>query len=215
MPSLSCRVNGQNGVVFFRMDLSWISILSMPPSLLSSCLGASYNILPSPSNLHRWNISTENSWQLYHKQICTSAHILRIGACEIAFHQRRFTFQHGSVLYVLLSTFQSFLSSYTVFQTNFDTSIKFVKAWPKPEHSIKKKVNLLHFASDWILHLTDIDHLDNKLVIPSFITVSQLRPGIVIYSPSKLSSCWNSLVLVSKIWKCGTTKILQSIVLCF
>ena len=28
------------------------------------------------------------------------------------------------------------------------------------------------------------DHLDNKLVIPSFITVSQLRPDIVIYSIS-------------------------------
>ena len=88
---------------------------------------------------------------------------------------------HDSVLHVLLSTFQSFLSSYTVFRTNCDTSIKFVKAGSKPQHSIKTKIGLLHFASDWILQF---DHLDNKLVIPSFITVSQLRPDIAIYSIS-------------------------------
>ena len=56
-----------------------------------------------------------------------------------------------------------------------------MKAGSKPQHSIKIKIGLLHFASDWILQF---DHLDNKLVIPSFITVSQLRPDIVIYSIS-------------------------------
>ena len=56
-----------------------------------------------------------------------------------------------------------------------------MKAGSKPQHYIKKKVHLLHFASCWILQS---DHLDNKLVIPSFIAVSQLRPDIVLYSIS-------------------------------
>ena len=56
---------------FLWMDLSWKSILSMPPSLLSLCLGATYNSLPLPSNLHKLNISTKTSCQLCHKQICT------------------------------------------------------------------------------------------------------------------------------------------------
>ena len=37
---------------FVRMDLSWKSILSMPPYLFSFCHGRSYDTLPSPSNQH-------------------------------------------------------------------------------------------------------------------------------------------------------------------
>ena len=75
-----------------------------------------------------------------------------------------------SVLQGLISVFQSFLSSYTVSNTNCNTSIKFVKAGSKPKNSIKKKVGLLHFAPDWKLQF----NLSNKLVIPLFVTVSQL-----------------------------------------
>ena len=131
------------------------------PFLLSFCLGATFDTLPSPSNLHGWIISAETPGQFCHKQICTTAHIL--GACKVALQQGRFTFQHDSVLNVLLSTVQSFLSSYTVSKTICHTSIKFVKAGSKAQHSIKEKVGLLHFASDWILQF---DYLDNKLVIP-------------------------------------------------
>ena len=56
------------------------SILRMPSSLLSFCLGATYDTLPSPSNLHRWNIITETSSKLCHKQICSTAHVF--GACK-------------------------------------------------------------------------------------------------------------------------------------
>ena len=56
-----------------------------------------------------------------------------------------------------------------------------MKTGSKPQHYIKKIVHLLHCASYWILQS---DHPDNKLVIPSFIAVSQLRPDIVIYSIS-------------------------------
>ena len=154
----------------FRMNLCWTSCFSMPPSLLSFCLRATYNTLPSPSNLHRCNISPEISCQLCHKEICTTAHILR--ACKVALQLGRFTFWHDSVLHVLLSTVQSFLSLYTVSLSCFDTLIK------KPEHSIKKRIGLLHFASGWILQC---DHLHNKLVIPSFIVVNQLRLDIILY----------------------------------
>ena len=34
------------------MDLSWKTLLAMPQQLLTFCLGATYNTLPSPSNLH-------------------------------------------------------------------------------------------------------------------------------------------------------------------
>ena len=107
----------------------------MPPSLSSFCLGGTYDTLPSPSSLHRWNTATDTSCKLCHKQICTTSHIL--GACKAALHQERFAFQHESVVHVLLSTFQSFLSSYTVSKTKCDTSVQFVKAGSKPQYSMK------------------------------------------------------------------------------
>ena len=42
---------------------------------------ATYGTLPSPSNLKRWQITTESSCFLCHKIVCTTAHIL--GACQI------------------------------------------------------------------------------------------------------------------------------------
>ena len=74
---------------FMKNDLSWKTLLDMPSSLLSFCLNATYGTLPSPSNLKRWQITTESSCFLCHKRVCTTAHIL--GACQIALKQQRFT----------------------------------------------------------------------------------------------------------------------------
>ena len=64
---------------YVKNDLSWRSILAMPPNLLHFCLSSTYDVLPSPSNLKRWRICTESSCFLCHKEGCTTAHVL--GAC--------------------------------------------------------------------------------------------------------------------------------------
>ena len=46
---------------FIKNDFSWKSLLKLPSSLLSFCLNATYGTLPSPSNLKRWQITTEAS----------------------------------------------------------------------------------------------------------------------------------------------------------
>ena len=46
---------------FMKNDLSCKTLLGMPSSLLSFCLNATYGTLPSPSNLKRWQITTESS----------------------------------------------------------------------------------------------------------------------------------------------------------
>ena len=38
---------------FVRFDLSWKTLLATPQPLISFCIGATYDTLPSPSNLHR------------------------------------------------------------------------------------------------------------------------------------------------------------------
>ena len=161
---------------FVKQDFSWKNLLGLPHNLLSFCIGATYDTLPSPSKLHRWSISTEKSCFLCKKNICTTAHVL--GACKIALKQGRYTYRHDAVLKILVSELQSFLSSPR------DSSvpsrfIKFVKEGSNPKKTKKKKTGILCEASDWVL-LNDL----GKLVIPSFIAVSSLRPDILIFSPS-------------------------------
>ena len=59
---------------FIKNDFSWKSLLKMPSSLLSFCLNATYGTLPSPSNLKRWQITTEASCFLCKKGVHFSSH---------------------------------------------------------------------------------------------------------------------------------------------
>ena len=67
------------------MDLSWKTLLAMSQQHSPVCLGATYDTLPSPSNLHRWHINLEASCLLCRKQNFTTAHVL--GACIVALQQ--------------------------------------------------------------------------------------------------------------------------------
>ena len=82
----------------------------MPSSLISFCLGATFDTLPSPSNLKCWRLITESSCFLCRKSICTSAHIL--GTSKIVLHQSRFSFRHDKLLCELVRILKNFLSSY-------------------------------------------------------------------------------------------------------
>ena len=115
----------------------------MPSSLLSFCLNATYGTLPSPSNLKRWQITTEASCFLRQKKVCTSAHIL--GACQVAL-QQHFTYRHDSVLMMLVSVLSQFLSSFVPSQDS-STKMIFVKEGQTPKNVKKKpKTGLLHSA---------------------------------------------------------------------
>ena len=161
---------------FVRFDLSWKSLLAMPQPLVSFCIGATYDTLPSPSNLHRWNISTEKSCVLCSKSICTTAHIL--GACKVALIQGRYTFRHDSVLSVIVSAIKNFLSTYTV-SSNRKEKISFVKAGTRITKSMKSPVSgLLHLAPDWVI----LSDLNSSLVVPPFLAITRLRPDILLYS---------------------------------
>ena len=70
---------------YVRFDLSWNTLLALPPPLVSFCINATYDTLPSPSNLHRWSISPEKSCYLCNKSVCTTAIVL--GGCKVALEQ--------------------------------------------------------------------------------------------------------------------------------
>ena len=72
---------------YIQNDLSWNKLSKMPLNLISFCVNATYDTLPSPSNLRRWKISDEAACFLCKKNICTTAHVL--GACKVALKQQR------------------------------------------------------------------------------------------------------------------------------
>ena len=109
--------------------------------------------------------------------ICTSAHIL--GACKVSLAQGRFTYRHDSVLTEIVSSLNTFLDTYEPHPSPVPFKINFVKAGSKPRSSKKLPlVGILHHASDWKL----LSDCNSSLVIPPFITISTLRPDILLYS---------------------------------
>ena len=164
---------------FVKNDLSWKTLLAMPSSLISFCLGATFDTLPSPSNLKHWRLITESSCFLCGKSICTSAHIL--GACKIALYQGRFSFRHDKVLCELVVILKNFLSSYKPSKSSVINFTNFVREGKKPKTAPRKGfLGVLHSASDWNLEFD----LDEMLVVPVFLAVSTLRPDILLFSRS-------------------------------
>ena len=142
--------------------------MALPQCLISFCIGATYDTLPSPSNLARWGKQETKACTLCSKNICTVAHIL--GACPISLKQGRFTYRHDNVLSGLVKDIKSFLTSYTpVLSSKCD--ISFVPEGKSSTTSKKKKphIGLLHSANDWIV-LTD---LESPLVVPTYLAVTQ------------------------------------------
>ena len=70
---------------YIQNNFTWKTILAMLPNLLPLYLGATYNVLSSPSNLKRWHLASESRRLLCHKDVCTIPHIL--GACNISLQQ--------------------------------------------------------------------------------------------------------------------------------
>ena len=116
--AVQLQVQGQwtKRVNYVRNDLSWNSLLRTPINLLSFCISLTYDTLPSPSNLSRWQISSEPSCFLCHKPVCTVAHIF--GACKVSSDQGRYTFRHNSVLTHLQSYIKDFVTQIKIYSSN-------------------------------------------------------------------------------------------------
>ena len=136
----------------------------MPSSLISFCLGATFDTLPSPSNLKRWRLITKSSCFLCGKSICTSTHIL--GACKFVLHQGRFSFRHDKVLRELVVILKNFLSSCKSSKFSDINFINFVREGEKLKTTPRKGfLGILHSAFDWNLKFD----VDGMLLVPVFL----------------------------------------------
>ena len=162
---------------YVKHDLSWKSLLAMPPNLLSFCLNSTYDVLPSPSNLKRWRISSEACCNLCGKKICTTAHVL--SACKTALTQGRYTFRHDSVLRELLAAIKKF-SNEIASPPQAVHKIKFVKAGMPTSSQKSKPTGLLHHTRDWLF----MSDLDSGFIFPGHIAITSLRPDLIVFSNS-------------------------------
>ena len=161
---------------FVKIDLSWKSLLALPSPLLSFCIQATYETLPSSSNLHRWKLIEEPKCVLCSNPTSTVSHVL--SACKIALNQGRYTYRHDSILSVLVCCINEFLSAYQPKLSSKPNHIQFVRAGEK----CRKKngfEGILHSADDWSLIS---DSSDKKLVVPPYLAITTLRPDILLIS---------------------------------
>ena len=81
---MSAQGQWTNWSNYVLMDLSWKVIWALPPNLLQFIVNATYNTLPTPSNLKRWRIEDSNACPLclkvekenFLEQVGTTSHIL-------------------------------------------------------------------------------------------------------------------------------------------
>ena len=133
---------------FVKNELSWKSLLAMPSSLISFCLGATFDTLLSPSNLKSWRLITESSCFLCGKSICTSEHIL--AACKIALHQGRFSFRHDKVLRELVVTLK------ILFHHISSNTENFISSYKPNKSSDVNFINFVREGKNLKLHLVKI-----------------------------------------------------------
>ena len=154
--------------------LSWGKIWQMEARELSFKLKSVYDVLPSPSNLCLWGLKEDPNCKLCGKP-ANLEHVL--SSCRTALTEGRYTWRHNMVLKEVAAGLEEARKNKKKKQLTF---IKFVPAGSTESRSDRGCQGILATASDWIL----MADLQTQLVFPAEITVTRLRPDIVMWSRS-------------------------------
>ena len=155
--------------------LSWSDIWSYQPLRLAFLLKSVYDVLPSPTNLHRWGLHDDPSCKLCNKA-GSLEHIL--SSCATCLSQGRYRWRHDTVLRSLADSLEKERVRKRPKQTG--NSINFVREGQTPHRNAPDIKSILSLASDWKMSAD----LDKKLIFPSIVQTT-LRPDIVIWSESQ------------------------------
>ena len=158
-------------------SLSWADIWKYPQFQLQFLLRAVYDVLPTPANLHRWNLTEAPNCSLCGKR-GTLDHIL--SSCQVALSQGRYTWRHNQVLHELADVIERERKSSDKPIKKKQGYIKFVKEGETaPKRQARTGKGLLDQARDWRLAVD----LGQRLTFPE-IMPTNLRPDMVLWSPS-------------------------------
>ena len=169
-----------NWVDYIKNDLRWKDILGMPPNLLSFCLNATYNTLPSPANLKRMKIQTEANCFLCGHTPCTVGHIL--SGCKAALNQRRYDVRHDLVLTDIATVVRNFANDMQEQRPIDQAGIMFIPEGRAVKSFAKRKRGLLRLAQDWEV-IADVGDQKNY-VFPNYLAQTARRPDILLISQS-------------------------------
>ena len=151
--------------------ITWADMWRIPQARLSFLIRATYDTLPSPWNLHVWygTSSAIPRTQAYTTSCLAVMWLL----------QGRYGWRHDRVLRKLAEILEerrteaNGSSPGTALQ-----SIKFVKQGGKPQNSSNNPQSLLSAGAQWNMR----SDLDCQLKFPQEITITSLRPDIVLWS---------------------------------
>ena len=156
--------------------VTWSDLKHMEPKKLSFLIKAVYNILPTPVNLHAWELTTSD-WCWACGETASLKHILT--GCEYAL--RSYTWRHNEVLeiFAVASKICCETANKALNIIN-NTAIQFVKEGNISKLACKnmRKPPLLKGCMDW--HVAT--NLKHNFIFPTEIALMTKRPDIVIWS---------------------------------
>ncbi|KAL3983720.1 WAS protein family, member 3 [Sarotherodon galilaeus] len=168
-----------------KRKLSWSEIWGMESARLSFIIRVTYDVLPSPINLQLW-------LGLYTAcPLCTVTATLKhiLVGCRTSLTQGRYTWRHNQVLRCLAEKVECKRKSINAQpftnQEERQFSSAFVREGDKPKTSPSTPdLGPLKVARDWQMQVD----LDQRLIFPSEIITTTLRPDLVLwYNSPKLA----------------------------
>ena len=138
-------------------------------------LRSTYDLLPSPTNLHLWG-KEENPFCKLCGKPANLEHIL--SSCQRALTEGRYRWRHDRVLRVMAREMEKEVKKSRPGQKKV-VFIPFVRSGEAAKQKAER-AGLLHSSPQWKM---EVD-LDKRLVFPMQIVTTRLRPDIIIWSES-------------------------------
>ncbi|XP_067296477.1 uncharacterized protein [Pseudorasbora parva] len=157
--------------------ITWAELWKAEPFRIKFLVQSVYDVLPSPANLHTWGLVDTPECKLCQKR-GTLEHIL--SSCSRALGEGRYRWRHDQVLKALADSICTAIQLSKT-QAAPKQAITFIRAGQKEQfHRHSSTGGLLSTARDWQLQVD----LGRQLKFPGNITVTSLRPDMVLTSES-------------------------------
>ena len=159
-----------------RRKVTWADCWRTDFSRFKFLIQAVYDVLPSPSNLHRWGISETPTCPLCGGR-GSLQHIL--SNCSKALIEGRYRWRHDQVLKAIAGVLSEALKNSKCQSER--QGISFVKEGSRQKPKLRNRTSLLSAAPDWQI---EVD-LEKQMKFPSNIAETRLRPDIIFFSNMK------------------------------